>query len=136
MSHLKVPVEEYTTPNPLTATEDMTVDNLMQLMKTEGVRHIPITKEGVVVGIISERDLRVAHALSPIQQSHLCAREIMVHEPVCVSSSDPLEDVAFKMSEAKIGSVLVNDENDEFLGIFTVTDALNALIEIARTAEK
>jgi acetoin utilization protein AcuB len=136
MSHLKVPVEEYTTPNPLTATEDISIDKLMQLMKSEGVRHIPITKGGAVVGIISERDLRVASALSPAQKSHICAREIMVREPVCVNSNDALEDVAFKMSEAKIGSVLVNDENDEFLGIFTVTDALNALIEIARMAEK
>lgn len=36
------------------------------------------------------------------------------------------------MSEKKIGSVIVNDENGQVLGIFTVTDTLSVLIEIAR----
>ena len=36
------------------------------------------------------------------------------------------------MSDRKIGSVIVNDEEDRFLGIFTASDALNALVEIVR----
>ena len=36
------------------------------------------------------------------------------------------------MSQKKIGCVIVNDENDNFFGIFTVVDALNALVEITR----
>ncbi len=35
-----------------------------------------------------------------------------------------------------IGAVIVNDENENVLGIFTVTDALNALIEIASPSLK
>jgi acetoin utilization protein AcuB len=41
-----------------------------------------------------------------------------------------MDEVAFEMSSRKIGSVLVT-EDDQLLGIFTVTDALNALIEIS-----
>ena len=47
-------------------------------------------------------------------------------------ASAPLDEVAHAMSEKKVGSVIVNDEDGKFLGIFTVTDALNALIEIVR----
>ncbi len=60
----------------------------------------------------------------------------MARDPVTVSSQDSLDKVAFEMSQNKIGSVLVNDENENFLGIFTATDALNALIEIARSSQK
>ena len=36
------------------------------------------------------------------------------------------------MSDAKIGSLIVNDDNEKLVGIFTNTDALNALIEVLR----
>ena len=60
----------------------------------------------------------------------------MASDPVTVNSQASLDEVAFEMSQKKIGSVIVNDENENFLGIFTVTDALNALIEIARSSQK
>lgn len=136
MNRLIVPVEEFTTPNPITAREDTLVDELGQLMKKHGVRHIPIVKAGAVVGVVSDRDLRVVSCLSSKEKNLVRAGDIMVPEPVTVSSDMSLEEVAFEMSERKIGSVLVRDENDEFLGIFTVTDALNALIEISRSADQ
>ena len=56
----------------------------------------------------------------------------MAAAPLTVSASTPLDEVAFAMSDMKVGSVIVNDEDGRFLGIFTATDALNALIEIIR----
>jgi len=126
------PVEEFTTPNPVTATEDQSIDELRQLMQQTGVRHLPVLREGRVVGLVSDRDLRVAQGLSDEHKFQVCAADIMSTDPVSVSSSAPLDEVAYTMSEKKIGSVMVNEENGEFLGIFTVTDALNALIEISR----
>lgn len=135
MSHLRVPVEEFTTPNPVTAQEKSTIDELVQLMKKNEVRHLPIVRGKNVIGIISERDLKVASSLNKNEKLMVQASDIMVTNPITVSCETPLDEVAFTMSNKKIGSVIVNDENDEFLGIFTVTDALNALIEIARELE-
>ena len=135
MSQLRVPVEEFTTPNPVTANDDALIDELIAIMKKHEVRHLPIVKNGSVVGIISDRDLRVASGLSSREKMLVRAADVMVPSPVTVSADEPLDEVAFKMSENKIGSVIVNDENDKFLGIFTATDALNALIEIARAVE-
>ena len=56
----------------------------------------------------------------------------MSPQPFIVSSETPLEEVALSMSRQKFGSALVRDEKDQTLGIFTVTDALNALIEVLR----
>ncbi|HOM14314.1 MAG TPA: CBS domain-containing protein, partial [Rubrivivax sp.] len=53
-------------------------------------------------------------------------------QPLTVNAAAPLDEVAYAMSERKVGSAIVNDENGEFLGIFTATDALNALIELTR----
>lgn len=130
------PVEEFTTPNPVTATEGQSIDELRQLMQQTGVRHLPILRDGKVVGLVSDRDLRIAQGLSNEHKFQVCAADIMSTDPVAVSSSAPLDKVAYTMSERKIGSVLVNEENGDFLGIFTVTDALNALIEISRAQRR
>jgi acetoin utilization protein AcuB len=135
MSSLDVPVEEFTTPNPVTAAEEAGLDDIIRLMKIHEVRHLPIVKDKAVVGIISERDVKLASGLSQKEKFLVCAADIMVREPVTVSAGETLSDVAREMSESKIGSVIVNDENDRFLGIFTATDALNALTEILKKQE-
>lgn len=132
MSRLNVPVEEFTTPDPVTATEDQSLGELRQLMGERGIRHLPVTRDGKVVGLISERDVRVASALNEEERQLVRASDIMAEAPVSVTASQPLDEVAFLMSERKIGSVLVNEEDGKLLGIFTATDALNALIEVLR----
>lgn len=132
MTGLQVPIEEFTTPLPVTAVEGSTVVELEQLMKQNGIRHLPILRSGKVVGMVTDRDLRVARSLNPDQKGQVRAEDIMARDPVTVSAGASLEEAAFEMSEKKIGSVIVNDENDQMLGIFTVTDALNALIELVR----
>lgn len=131
MSRLNVSVEEYTTPNPVTATDDAGVEELSRLMKEYGIRHLPIVHGAEVVGVVSERDLNVVAGLELAEKSLVRAADIMSRDPVTVSSEASLDEVAFEMSKRKIGSVIVN-EGDKIYGIFTVTDALNALIEIAR----
>ncbi|MCC7549564.1 MAG: CBS domain-containing protein [Burkholderiales bacterium] len=128
------PVEEFTTPDPITATEDLSIEQLRELMQQHGVRHLPIVRGGKVVGLVSDRDVRVAQGLSAEHMIQVRAADIMATDPVAVSAATPLDDVAYAMSERKIGSVIVNDDNGDFRGIFTVTDALNALIEISRAA--
>lgn len=136
MSNLNLPVEEFTTPDPVTAIETTSIDDLIRLMKEHGVRHLPIVRGERVVGIVSDRDVRVASGLNSREKMLIEAKHIMASDPVTVNSQASLDKVAFEMSQNKIGSVIVNDENEKFLGIFTVTDALNALIEIARSSQK
>ncbi|HEY0879655.1 MAG TPA: CBS domain-containing protein [Zeimonas sp.] len=129
------PVEEFTTPNPVTAAENASIDELRALMTTYGVRHLPIVREGRVVGLVSDRDLRIAQGLSATHRLQVLAADIMAIDPVSVQAETPLDEVAFTMSDRKIGSVLVHEADGNFLGIFTLTDALNALIEVIRSRE-
>lgn len=135
MEILNLPIEEYTTPNPITAQENTPVEELAGLIKTHGIRHIPITRGDQIVGIVTDRDLRVIRGLNSHEKLGLTAADVMIPDPVTVSSESTIEEVAFLMSDKRIGSVLVN-EGENFLGIFTVTDALNALIEIVRSERR
>ncbi|NLO78989.1 MAG: CBS domain-containing protein [Xanthomonadaceae bacterium] len=134
MMRMRVPVVEFTTPDPIVATEDMSVDEMQKLMQEHGIRHLPVVNDaGEVVGVISDRDIRVILGLSVAEKLLVRASDIMTTDPVTVSADTPLDDVAFTMAEKKVGSVIVKDEKGKFLGIFTATDALNALVEIIRS---
>ncbi len=130
------PVEEFTTPNPVTAPVSTGIRELQALMLKHGIRHVPITNGSKVVGVVSERDIKLVLGLDPSRERLVQAEHIMKANPVFVNASTPLDEVAFEMSKNKIGSVLVYDDSDELYGIFTSTDALNALIEIVRDLKK
>lgn len=127
----KIRVEQYTTPYPITVNEELSIDELSRLMQTHDVRHLPVMREGVVVGVISDRDLRLASGLSAQHKIQISAGDLMTTDPITVRVDTPLDEVAIEMADRKIGSVIVIDEDGELFGIFTLTDALDALIEIS-----
>ncbi|HRO59205.1 MAG TPA: CBS domain-containing protein [Burkholderiaceae bacterium] len=133
---LRLPVEEFTTPNPITTSEDTPFAEVLRLMIEHGVRHLPVVRDNEVIGVVSDRDLRIARGLSAEHKIQVRAADVMSGDPVSVLADTPLDEVAFTMSDRKIGSVIVNESDGSFLGIFTVTDALNALIEITRASSK
>jgi len=129
---LELPIQEFTTPYPITAREDSSIDELLDIVKNLKVRHIPIMSDGKITGIVSERDLRIVSALSAREKFLVRANDLMTPDPVTFQSDTSIEDVILEMSEKKIGSVLVANKNGDLQGIFTVTDALDVLVEILR----
>lgn len=60
-SCLDKPVSGFMWSNVYRCTEDMTTENLMQLMSARRARHIPVERDGRLVGIISIGDVVKAH---------------------------------------------------------------------------
>lgn len=81
MNDLNLPVEEFTTPNPVTANENDSVEILSNLMNKHGIRHLPIMRNEQVVGVISERDLKIIHGLEMHEKSELLAKDIWQPSP-------------------------------------------------------
>mgnify|MGYP000907574725 FL=1 len=93
----RMPVEEFTSPNPITASESSSIEELRQIMDANGIRHIPIVNHEKVVGIISDRDLRVVAGLKLADKKMSTASDLMVRDPLTVSSEMPLDEVEFEM---------------------------------------
>jgi acetoin utilization protein AcuB len=129
---IQTAVEEFTSPSPITAPKSADLDTLSGIMKEYGIRHIPIVDQNQIVGLVSDRDIKVAVGLNREIKKMIRAEDIMSMDPIAVEATATLDEVAYIMSENKIGSVLVNDDSGDLVGIFTSTDALNALIEIVR----
>ena len=119
------------TRHPHSIRLDESVATARKLMATLNVRHLPVLKAGELVGVISDRDLRLVKS----EASGVSVEDLCVDDPIVVDSSTSVFVVASVMAERRIGSVLVT-EGGKLAGIFTTTDAcrvLAALLHPERT---
>lgn len=123
-----IKVEEFTSPYVISISSKDQLDQALQLMQENGIRHLPVIDDGNVMGMISERDV-LTH-MGKVWDKVLHVEDIMNSDILSVNVNDNLGDVAFQLSSQKKGSALVLDEDGSVYGIFTTTDALNALVEI------
>lgn len=130
---INLKVDEYTTPCPLVIEAQDNIEHAMKIMRDNGIRHLPVIQGDHVVGIVSERNLKILELIQ--EKKEVRVSQIMQDNPFRVYNTDSLMEVVYSMSEKKIGSAIVLDENSNLDGIFTTTDALNALVEVLREAE-
>lgn len=124
-------VRRYMTPAPLTVDANLRLKFVREMMKTAGVRHLPVTDGDKVIGVISDRSLKSAIGFP--NSDTFTARDLMTSDPFSVAPETPLDEVVAAMAEEKFGSVLIEGEDGELLGIFTSVDACRALREVLET---
>ena len=130
MAKISMTIEEYTSFDPVFVRPDTMVEEVIRLLHKHGFRHLPVVERDQAVGVISDRDILIARPLA--NPEGLRAGDVMTKEPYSVSIDASLEEVALELSRRKFGSAMVYDRNQKFCGIFTATDALNALVEVLR----
>ena len=122
-------IAAYMTPGPHTIGREQSLAAAKQLMHTTHVRHLPVLHGGLLVGVVSERDLDVVGALPGSRQ--LSVEDAMVPDVYTISEDAPLASVAADMARLKVGSAVVLKGND-VVGVFTAVDGLRALAELLR----
>lgn len=127
MKRNAIPVSEYTTPFPITAEKHYTLSHIKELMDHNQVHQIPVVVDGHPLGIITEQELATTtfcpEALDDAAWLH------MKNITVIVNSQTRIDDVVLELVEQKVGYAIITDGNGIVSGIFTVTDALSALID-------
>jgi CBS domain-containing protein len=119
------------TKEPVSIASDVELNDALELMRSWGMRHLPVTtNDGKVVGLLSERDIWRYIAFHP-DHKQAQVRSAMSTDPFIVKPADSLADVAEKMAANKYGCAIVAGEKG-ICGIFTTTDALKILAHIMR----
>lgn len=122
-------VQEFMTPEVITIQADAPLKQAMQLMRERAVRHLPVVEHGVLVGIVSERDVHDARMLRTVDLATARVALVVSVPPLTVPPDMPLSDVAARMIDRRVGSVIVTQDS-RIVGIFTTHDALLALHHI------
>jgi len=127
----------------ITISPDQSLLTARERMRKHGIRRLPVVRDGQLVGIVTDRDVRQtwaspATALSTHEVLYLLEKvtvqQIMTPKVVTVAPETPLVEAARLLHERKIGGLPVV-EGKTVVGILTETDLLEALIELL-AAEK
>ena len=120
------PIYKYMTVCPHTVGRDQTLALAKRLMQEKGIRHLPVLDGGVLVGIVSERDVDMILAVSTVDRDRVKVEEAMTPEPYIVSADAKLSRVCADMARHKYGCAIVV-ERGHVAGVFTTVDALRVL---------
>lgn len=127
-------IGELMTPCPVSIRPDQTLADAHAIMRSHGVRHLPVVGEGRVVGMVSQGDLRLLESIAEVGADQLAVEEAMVRQPYMVWADTPVAEVLGEMLERHVGSALVVDRASlscgRIAGIFTTVDAMLALKEL------
>jgi acetoin utilization protein AcuB len=114
--------------DPITITEDASIQDAIELMKANSIRHLPVIAPGMVLkGFVTLADLK--QGLIPSMVGNLSLSDIMIRNPITVHPDDEIEIAAQKFYKHKIGGMPVVKE-EKLVGIITESDILRAFIDM------
>jgi acetoin utilization protein AcuB len=122
-------IREVMHPDPITVSPSMKLKDAYKIMQDKNIRHLPVTDNDKIVGIITDRDLRLATSKLTKQPYDVETEveKIMSHPVQSTHPSDPIEIATRTMRELKIGCLPVV-EDMKLVGIVTGMDLLDALL--------
>jgi acetoin utilization protein AcuB len=118
--------------SPVTITPSTSVHAAQALMQQRKIRHLPVLKEGRLVGMISDRDIRLvlpspATSLSVWEIRHLLDKltvgEVMTYFVMTTTPDCSVTEAVGRMLGHKVGALPVV-EDGQVVGILTRTDVL------------
>ncbi|MCB0394080.1 MAG: CBS domain-containing protein [Bdellovibrionales bacterium] len=128
-------VQKYMTHVPHSIGFDQTIARAKDKMHELGVRHLPVLKGGKLVGVLTDRDIKLVSTFKDVDPETLKVDEAFTPEPYFTSPDAHLDEVVSMMAEKKYGCAVVVD-NSKLVGIFTEIDAYKALSDLLNTRLK
>ena len=130
-------IRYHMTPSPITVTPDTTVAEAIDILQQHNIRHLLVVdQQGELKGILSDRDLRSARPSSVARSKERQNVEeqvnstpvsvLMTRDCLSLNPNATLDDALLLFQSRKIGALLVINEEEKVIGVFTTADLMNA----------
>jgi acetoin utilization protein AcuB len=125
-------VSDLMTVIPYFVTPETSIRRVIEMMKSEGCRQFPVVDDGSLVGIITDRDVRLVINSPMVMHNRFQDEELldkvlagscMTANPMTVTPETSAYHAARLLSLYKFGALPVLDDG-VLVGIITVTDFL------------
>ncbi len=122
-------VREVMHPDPITISPEVKLCEAYKMMQEKRIRHLPVMEKDKLVGIITDRDLRLATSKLTIHpfDAEAEVKNVMSRPVKTTNPEDPIEIATQFMRELKIGCLPVV-EFGKLVGIITSADLLDAML--------
>lgn len=104
--------------DPITVTPTTSVGALLHLTKEHSISGVPVVDDGIVVGIVTHRDVRFESNLA----RPVCEIMTPKDELICVNEGTPTEKIKALLHKHRIEKVVVIDDNFQLKGLITAND--------------
>lgn len=103
--------------DPLTVSPSQTISEALAIMQRSDISGLPVTENGRLVGILTNRDLRFEKRLERT------VGEVMTRDELITARTGvTLDEATQKLHENRIEKLLVTDEEGSLVGLITVKD--------------
>ncbi len=119
-------VKHWMVKEVITVSPGASLEEAIQLMKRHAIRHLPVAEGGKLLGLVTESSIRQYARPEELSRA---VREVMILNPITVSPEATIDEAARLIYRYKIGGLPVV-ENHRLVGIITITDLLEAFIEL------
>lgn len=134
----RLKVADIMTREVVTLAEDDTLDEARTCMERGRVRHLPVVRDGKLVGLVTHRDLLAASLsvfaqVSEQQERRLLARVpvgALMHDAVTAAPEMPVRDAARVLLDNRFGCLPVVGPDGTLVGIVTEADFLRLAVRM------
>lgn len=136
-------IKDYMHTPVFTIASEAGLDRALLIMRKQHVRHLPVVENGHMVGIISDRDLRMS--MQEMEQGPAGApkgyylpalkkvKGVMNAQVLTVCPDMTVAEAAGMMSDKKLGALpVVERGTDKLVGMITETDLLRLLVTMLK----
>lgn len=138
-------VEKWMTREVITVDEEDSMQKAAKLLAQNKIRMLPVMKNGELVGVVSDRDIKKASASDAttfdkhelgylIEQVKV--KQIMTTDIITISSNFTMEEAAEILLKNRISGAPVIDEKGILTGIVTQSDMFKEMISLAGIGKK
>lgn len=124
--------------NPITVEPEIGVKTAFLILKKYKIRQLPVIKDGILIGIVTDRDIRKPEIpdvfLSRNQpyklEDGVRVGDIMTMEVITVNEDTPVVEAASLLIKHKINGLPVISRDGKLSGIITTSDILGAFVRL------
>ena len=134
----KSPISTIMTKDVITLNNSDSLELAEHLFKSNHIRHIPVVKDEMIIGMLSYTDLlRISFAdavdedeetVDTVVYNMFTIGQVMAKNLVSVGSDTTIKEVAKVLAKKEFHAIPVVD-NNKLVGIVTTTDLINYLLK-------
>lgn len=131
----KIKVSEFMIRDPYFTVPDEKISATERLMLRKKVGGLPVVKDAShrqIIGIITQRDIRLARFATNLDSPHTRVKDLMTSDPVTLTREDTFNDALEQMMTNRIERLPVVNPDDELIGLITKQSILERLYKFLK----